>query len=113
TFKVTKTVSATVGPGNPCDNAYQPLCVEPTTKYRRFVVNSMRFDGKAGGYPLGNYTPAEFTDASNTGWYVDKKKGNAITAEKICITVFARTGGCEHKFSIIGQITIDERITIW
>lgn len=110
-FKVSKTVSATVSPGNPCDNDYKQLCVEPTTKYRRFVVSSMKFDEKAGIHPLGNYTPGKLTDASNTGWYLNKT--DAITPEKICITVFARTGACERKFSISGQITVDERTTIW
>ena len=56
TYEVTsKTISASVTPGNPCDNQYLPLCVEPTTKYRRLDIDSMRFEAKDGAHPRGIY----------------------------------------------------------
>jgi hypothetical protein len=51
--------------------------------------------------------------ASETGWFLDAKKQDAITEKKICITPYARTGACEDKYSMTGHIKVLERITIW
>ena len=113
--EISKTISASVSPGNPCSNDNKPLCLEPTSKYRRFVVSSIQFEAKPGAHPLGRYYNngkdqggPKLNDAQS-GWELTSE----ATPKKICLRVFARTGVCEDKYSIIGQFKVTERTTIW
>jgi hypothetical protein len=51
---------------------------------------------------------AKKVSVSQTGWF--RRQEDEATPQKACITVFARTGACEKKFSITGQLKVDETI---
>jgi hypothetical protein len=103
--KETFLIKAQVSPGNPCNNAAIPLCVERSNKKRALDTQSFKF--------LRQVAPGQFeeTQSSNpsdgAGWIVDPK--NSPNPAKICVIVLAHTTACEHdKFSITGKLFANE-----
>jgi hypothetical protein len=102
--------TAKITGGNPCSNQFVPLCIEPTTKYRRLILSTMKFVTTK---PVGTFkdgVPLK-GDETTAGWF--HQPNDSFNSEKICITVFARTGACEIKPDITGQPRAMERITIF
>src|SRR6266436_5244190 len=103
-------ISPSVSPGNPCNNSYPQVCVQPTTKYRRLIVESMKFvpTARTGNHYNNGSAAKEKIEASETGWYGGPK--DEANSRRICITAYARTGACEDKYSMTGHIEVMERI---
>jgi hypothetical protein len=96
--------------GNNCKSDDRaPLCLEPTTKYRRLDTSSIQFLVTTPGGPVA-IAPATAVD-NNAGWFHGPK--DEVSSSKICITVFARTLACEHPQKITGSLKAIERITIF
>jgi hypothetical protein len=104
-------VSRKVSPGNPCNNDYASVCVEPSTKYRRLVVSSMKFVPTSRNGNLYNDGNPDRVSQSETGWYRGPK--DESSEKKMCVTAYARTGGCEDKYFMTGHIKVFEKLTVW
>jgi hypothetical protein len=97
------------GNSDVCKSKAIPLCVSPTTSWRKLDTNSRRFIATS---VEGNYDDGDPKKAvpSMAGWYPDLDN---TTPQKICVIVFARTGACETRFSVTGKLTATEHISWW
>jgi hypothetical protein len=104
TFDVTSelvTVSSGGGDADACNTKQVPACISPSSE-QRALISGTKFkviDRSAGVFINGKPINDNPIGTSNIGWLPPSE-----TAEKACITVYARTSACETPVFIKGQV---------